>query len=402
MDSKVMLSIRALWGIFNEEEYMLIDKLGQDMINNYCAYLRCTGMLSGLSSESDSPYINSRVAENAFCLVTGAENLSRADCSADAKLGKIGIGIKTFLAQNNNTMQKIAEFNRDALIIRNKSPKDVVHIIANLRNERILSTMRIYGLESMIYHCVVREPGLIRICESSMDLIDIKKIKNIKEKNKRNSISFEDGKNEYSFNLNKNTLFKRFDTRDSILSITVQIIKDPYNILLSRLLAYDTDVKKDGYIIKKHQSVILPLFSDRGGRKVPQKSGLNQWHAAGRPRSYNEVYIPIPKWIHNEYPDFFPGRDEPFALKLPDGNKISAKVCQDNSKALMSNPNSALGEWLLREVMNLKEGELLTYEMLQIMGVDSVEVYKINDKEYKIDFRPMGTYDEFVEENEKK
>ena len=83
---------------------MLIDKLDQSVIELYLNYLRCTGMLSGLSSESDSPYINSRVAENTFCLVTGAENLGRADCSADAKLGTVGIGIKTFLANNNNTV----------------------------------------------------------------------------------------------------------------------------------------------------------------------------------------------------------------------------------------------------------------------------------------------------------
>ena len=379
---------------------MLIDKLGQGTVDNYCNYLRCMGMLSGLSSESDSPYINSRVAENTFCLVTGAENLSRADCSADAKLGKTGIGIKTFLAQNNNTMQKIAEFNRDATLIRNKSPKEVVHIIANLRNERILSTMRIYGLETMIYHLIVREPNLIRICESPMDLINIENIKNIIEKNNRNSISFEDGKNEYSFNLNKNTLFKRFDTKESMLSIKVQIIKYPYN-MLSRLLTYETDVKKDTYM-RKHQSVILPLFSDRGGRNVPKKSGLNQWNAGGRLRDNNEIYIPIPAWIQRNFSDFFPSREDSFALKLPNGNELSAKICQENDKALMSNPNSALGEWLLRGVMYLEEGELLTYERLQIIGIDSVEVYKIDDKEYKIDFRPMGTYDEFVEEYEKK
>lgn len=379
---------------------MLIDKLGQGTVDNYCNYLRCMGMLSGLSSESDSPYINSRVAENTFCLVTGAENLSRADCSADAKLGKTGIGIKTFLAKNNNTMQKIAEFNRDASLIRNKSPREVVHIIANLRNERILSTMRIYGLETMIYHLIVREPNLIRICESPMDLINMENIKNIIEKNKRNSISFEDGKNEYSFNLNKNTLFKRFDTKESMLSIKVQIIKYPYN-MLSRLLTYETDVKKDTYV-RKHQSVILPLFSDRGGRNVPKKSGLNQWNAGGRLRDNNEIYIPIPAWIQRSFSDFFPSREDSFALKLPNGNELSAKICQENDKALMSNPNSALGEWLLRGVMYLEEGELLTYERLQIIGIDSVEVYKIDDKEYKIDFRPMGTYDEFVEEYEKK
>ncbi|WP_323807506.1 hypothetical protein [Moraxella catarrhalis] len=27
---------------------------------------------------------------------------------------------------------------------------------------------------------------------------------------------------------------------------------------------------------------------------------------------------------------------------------LNAKVCQENSKALMTNPNSALADWLLR------------------------------------------------------
>lgn len=378
---------------------MLIDNLGQEIKDNYCKYLKCTGMLSGLSSESDSPYINSRIAENTFCLVTGAENLGRADCSADAKLGKIGIGIKTFLANNNNTMQKVAEFNRDASMIRYKSAENVVTIISNLRNERILSTMRIYGLESMIYHCIVREPHTIKICEFAMDTINIPEIKNITTKNNGNVIYFEDDKNQYSFNLNKNTLFKRFDTTKELLSISVKILDDPYKMLF-RLLSYEVDMKESKKI-EKFESVILPLFSDRGGRNVPEKSGLNQWNAAGRPRDVNEIYIPIPAWIHRKFPEFFPGRDEPFVLKLPNGNELSAKLCQEGNKALMSNPNLELGKWLLREVMSLKEKELLTYKKLQVIGIDSVEVYKISDKKYKIDFRPLGTYDEFFEQNEK-
>lgn len=378
---------------------MLIDKLDQSVIELYRNYLKCTGMLSGLSSESDSPYINSRVAENIFCLVTSAENLGRADCSADAKWGTVGIGIKTFLANNNNTMQKVAEFNRDAQMIRYKSAEAVVNIISNLRNERILSTMRIYGLDTMIYHCIVREPNLIKVCESPMDTIDIPNIKNIESKNNGNVIYFDDGKNEYSFNLNKNTLYKRFNTSEALLSINVEILDDPYS-MLSKLLTYNTEVKTRREECK-YKSVILPLFSDRGGRNVPERSGLNQWNAAGRPRDNNEIYIPIPAWIHVRFPDFFPGRDEPFRLMLPNGNELSAKLCQAGSKALMSNPNLELGKWLLREVMDLNEKELLTFEKLQVIGIDSVEVYKISDKVYKIDFRPMGTYDEFAEQNRK-
>lgn len=375
---------------------MVINKLGQDIISNYCNYLKSTGMLSGLSSESDSPYINSRVAENIFCMVTGAENLGRADCSVDAKLGKVGIGIKTFLANNNNTLQKIAEFNRDASRIRNKGSEEIVSIISNLRNERVLSTMRIYGLETMVYHCIVREVNLIKICESSMDTIDIPNIKNIVEKNNRNTIYFEDGKNEYSFSLNKNTLFKRFDTSESLFSFKVDILEDPYSIL-TRLLPY----KVDSIISApkpEYESVVLPLFSDRGERNVPEKSGLNQWNAAGRRRNINEIYISIPAWIHRSFPEFFPDRYVQFVLKLPNGNELSAKICQGGRKGLMSNPNKDLGKWLLREVMNLKEKELLTYERLQVIGVDSVEVYKVSDKEFKIDFRPMGSYDEFTEQ----
>ena len=52
-----------------------------------------------------------------------------------------------------------------------------------------------------------------------MNLIDTANIKNIKEKNNRGAIYFKDGRNEYSFNLNKNTLFMRFDTSKSLFSI---------------------------------------------------------------------------------------------------------------------------------------------------------------------------------------
>lgn len=376
---------------------MLIDKCSDEIRICYCNYLKCIGMLSGLSSTNDSPFINSRVAENAFCLATHAENLSRADCSADAKLGKTGIGIKTFLANNNYTLQKIAEFNKEAKLIRDKNTEEIVHIIAELRNQRLLSTMRIYGLEEMIYHCIVREPKLIRICESAMDTIDIESIREIELKNE-NIITFKDDKNEYSFNLSKSTLYKRFNTANEIIRIKVEIIEEPYDFL-ARLLPYSLEVRSE-VKVERYESVILPLFSERGVRNVPKKSGLNQWNAGGRKRDANEVYIPIPIWIHNRFPNFFPSRDEVFKLQLPNGKSLVAKVCQDGSKALMSNPNLDLGKWLLRDVMNLKKWELLTFERLQIMGIDSVEIYKLGDRDFKIDFRPIGTYDQFKLEHE--
>lgn len=324
----------------------------------YKQMLSSTGSLSNLFSESDSPYLVSRNVENAFCEAFGAENLGRSDCSADASKDRVGIGIKTFLHGNGKTLQKVAEFNKDSDLYREKSPKELINTVASLRNERIEFTKRTYGIDSMIYHCITRKPGKILIFEEPMDLILISSITNIKVSNNRNSITFEDGLHEYSFNVTKSTLYKRFITDEPIEEIDVEILENPYQEL-AKLFGFEIapiQVPAIPNPFENLEHVILPLFSDRGAKRhVPEKSGLNQWNALGRPRNPNEIYIPIPKWIHNVFPKFFPARDKPFQLRLPDKSLLSAKVCQDNSKALMSNPNSALGEWLLRQVMNLKE-----------------------------------------------
>ena len=147
------------------------------------------------------------------------------------------------------------------------------------------------------------------------------------------------------------------------------------------------------------ETVILPLYSEKGKKHVPEKSGLNQWNASGRARDYDEVYIPIPKFIYKIYPDFFPGRDKPFQLKLPGGRILEAKVCQDGGKALMSNPNKDLGQWLLRDVMHLQPGELLTYSKLEHIGIDSVEITKINENLYEINFKRFGSFEDFKQEH---
>ena len=64
----------------------------------------------------------------------------------------------------------------------------------------------------------------------------------------------------------------------------------------------------------------------------------------------------------------------------------------------MSNPNKVLGEWLLRKVFELPEGTLVTYEMLEKFGVDSVIFTKHSDSDYSVDFSEIGTYEEFNEE----
>jgi len=377
---------------------MFFDKQSNNVQSTYMQYLECAGMMSALSSTSSTPYIVPRQAENIFCIAFDAENLSRSDCSADAKKGNVGIGIKTFINGNGSTLQKIAEFNKDASRFRGKSPREMVRIIANLRNERIRSTMRIYGLYKMIYHCIVRNPGEIIVYECAMDEIDISNIKNIIENGNGATIAFEDGINEYSFNLSKSTLYKRFITNNELCNIKTKILSEPYSILREILIKYQEShplIK----IVPEAPHIILPLFSDRGKRNVPERSGLNQWNANGRARDYDEIYIPIPAWIHVKFPDFFPNKDTPFNLRLPDGKILNVKLCQQGSKALMSNPNAALGKWLLRDALEISTNELLTYSRLEQLNIDSVEIVKTSNNEYSIDFMPLGTYDAFLEDN---
>lgn len=48
------------------------------------------------------------------------------------------------------------------------------------------------------------------------------------------------------------------------------------------------------------------------------------------------------------------------------------KICQEDGKALMSNPNKDLGKWILRDVLHVEEGHLITYEDLLKIGIDSI------------------------------
>ncbi|MFA7309211.1 MAG: NgoFVII family restriction endonuclease [Patescibacteria group bacterium] len=358
--------------------------------------LKCIGSLSRLFSESKEPYIQYRIAENLFCKSFNAKNLSRTDCSADASKDRVGIGIKTFLEVNGSTWQKVAEFNGDHGQFKSLGDKEKVKKVANLRNIRIDTTKRIFDLDKMIYHCVTRKPGRILVYELPMDSIVVGDIKKIK-KNK-NIISFDDGLNSYSFNISKSTLYKRFNTGELLLDLPVEILDDPFDSLEKLLSTTQESISFSS--IKKQEHIFLPLYSMKDGKKVvPDKSGLNQWKASGRKRDYNEIYIPIPSWIHSKFPGFFPSRDTAFTLILPNGKEMSAKLCQDGSKALMSNPNSDLGKWLLRDVLNLKEGEVLNYDFLDNIGLDSVVIYKNNEGEYDIDFTAVGSYEDFKEES---
>lgn len=404
---------------------MYYDKQPEYQQNNYKTMLEIMGKLSRLFSESATPYLYYRAHENIFAKYFDMENNGRSDDSADSYNSEegIGIGLKTWVGQDN---QKVAEFGKLRPKYENLDGMELIKAIAYYRNERIQFTKRVHGLHTLYYHVVKRIPAAMCIYEAAFDEIDIDSIELLPDIGNANSIYFTDGNHKYHFSKSKCTLYMNFDDMVLLDKFPVAIIDDPYEYLrqLENNNAIDQlQVQTNLQLsLPKHERLCLRLYStnSKGKKFIPEKSGLNQWNGARKtyktdpetgeryvakitPRNPNELYIPYP--VEDRLrKDFFPPRDTAFNLRLPNGQWISAKVCQADGKAIMSNPNEDLGKWLLRDVFRLPEGTKLTYDLLQVLGVDSVIFTKLSNGEYSVDFAELDTYETFYDnaENDEK
>ncbi|WP_237201413.1 restriction endonuclease PLD domain-containing protein [Rothia nasimurium] len=414
------------------EGYNFFSQQGEDEQMYYMQLLTKVGELSKLFSDSSIPYLYYRAHENIFCLAFGAENQSRGDISIDASHGeidgispRIGLGLKTFLHKNGNTSQKIAEFNSDRPLFEGKTDRRIIEIVSELRNIRLESTENITSTNISAYHLITRSEGLMRIHETPMEIVNLNKISGVSRN--RNVIYFNDGVNHYSFNTSKSTLYKKFDLRSKetfVREFPVTIMEDPYSFLTgegkpSHDELYMESPFADDYLDLNSimgisdivDEIVLPLYSVRSGL-VEERSGLNMWNSSGRPRDMDEVYIPVPKKIHQIKPEFFPNdgvykpelekyKTDSFEVRLPNGKNLSMKVTQDGGKALQSDPNKALGKWILREVLELQEGKLVTIQMLEERGIDSVRISKHSSGMYSMNFAEIGSYEDFISGAEK-
>lgn len=407
-------------------------------LSEYEDYLKLVSSLSGLFSDSERPLINYRTAEKLFCLVSGAKDVGRADCSFDASIvrNSSGVGVKTFTAPNSKhkSMQKVAEFSRDQHINETSGlwGKDLALKVSGFRNTRVLSDARerSLNLATSYYHCLVRLPAGVLVHEENYELINVDSLKPLTSRGKvskvwpsarTKTIHFTDGRNRYSFHAGKNTLFKEFDLEKGYTSkiIPVEIIKDVFAKLLSVLMSESarTPISKSVDLQSLFSSssshddefVVLPLFASRSNpsnRQVAPKSGINQWNASGRPRKFGESYIPVPAEVRKLRPDFFPPNDKKFKLILPTGDVVSAKICQQGGKALMADPNTDLLEWLFSVIdgdMKTAESRLegkrpYTYDDLLSIGKDCVMLRMVDksDRTYSVEFAEIGAYEDFL------
>lgn len=374
---------------------------------------------------------------------------------------RIGIGLKTWM-NSTPSYQKVMQLKRykDDIMAQKHNPYDMVYVISSIKNERMKSDYNRLGLDenSNIYHYITRDAGSLVIQECTYPLIELDKITNVNRTD--SSITWTDGVKNYKFTFGDSQIWQYFgDSRDSTIldKITVEIMEDPFTFLVKAYeslgpsssemgrkilskafmssgndtIAFPLDKDASDNIVE----CFLPLYSFRS-KEVEQKSGLNAWNAAPKnplnptPRPLNEVYIPIPREFHNKYPDFFVKNifefekmqseytgvkkfkpEIRFTLVLPNGREIPALVTQDQHKGLQSgslyeiDPNtgklfgqSALGQWLLVDVLGLDERILVTREWLAKKGIDSVRLWhkKGDYRRIYIDVAPYNSFENFM------
>lgn len=374
---------------------------------------------------------------------------------------RIGIGLKTWM-NSTPSYQKVMQLKRykDDIMAQEHNPYDMVYVISSIKNERMKSDYNRLGLDenSNIYHYITRDAGSLVIQECTYPLIELDKITNVNRTD--SSITWTDGVKNYKFTFGDSQIWQYFgDSRDSTIldKITVEIMEDPFTFLVKAYeslgpsssemgrkilskafmssgndtIAFPLDKDASDNIVE----CFLPLYSFRS-KEVEQKSGLNAWNAAPKnpinptPRPLNEVYIPIPREFHNKYPDFFVKNifefekmqseytgvkkfkpEIRFTLVLPNGREIPALVTQDQHKGLQSgslyeiDPNtgklfgqSALGQWLLVDVLGLDERILVTREWLAKKGIDSVRLWhkKGDYRRIYIDVAPYNSFENFM------
>ncbi|PIE78285.1 MAG: NgoFVII family restriction endonuclease [Candidatus Delongbacteria bacterium] len=419
------------------------EQYSSEQREEYIKFLQVYGALTNLFRQKKGdliPYLDSKFQETIFARTFNGQNVDIGNTPHDVLSifgsKRVGIGLKTWMG-SNPSFQKVMQLKRyqDEINKYRNNDEDFAYKISQIKNDKMRIDYQRLGLSESdnIYHYVTRDKGLFTINECAYPLIDINNLKDFKKTN--SAFCWSDGQKDYKYTFADSQIWQRFDSSkyNTLLlkKFDVKIIEDPFSFLLE---AYFNIIEKFQEDKSDIVEAYLPLYSYRS-KEVEEKSGLNAWNAApkvkgsNRPRPLNEVYIPIPREFHKKHPDFFikdifefekelegfSGNKENkpeirFYLQLPNGKKIPSLVTQSNMKGLQSGSNTeldehgkrygqdALGQWLLIDVLGLKERKLVTRDWLKKRGTDSVRLWRKKDdySVINIDFAPIGAFESFM------
>ncbi|HFS1372764.1 TPA: NgoFVII family restriction endonuclease [Streptococcus suis] len=422
------------------------EKYSKEEREEYIKFLQVYGALTNLFRQKHGdpiPYLDSKFQETIYAKIFKAENVDIGNTPHDilSVFGdeRIGIGLKTWMS-SKPSFQKVMQLKRYKSEIDPffaKSDEELAYKLSQIKNDRMLRDYSRLGLskDGNIYHYVTRDAGKFVVQETLYPLIDTDRLQNFKRT--PTAFHWSDGHKDYKFTYSDSQIWQHFDSskKDTLIlnQFDVNIIEDPFEFLLKSYFSFigNYESQADADIVE----VYLPLYSYRS-KEVEEKSGLNSWNAAPKSkgstiaRPLNEIYVPIPREFHNKVPDFFcpnifdfeerqksflgDKKDKPqlrFQLKLPNGKMIPSLVTQDRMKGLQSGSlteidpetgklygQSALGQWLLVDVLGLNERQIVTREWLQKKGTDSIRLWRKKDdySTINIDFAPIGSFEAFM------
>ena len=398
----------------------------------YIQFWQIYGALSNLFRQKKGdliPYLDSKFQETVFDKIfSNSENKDIGNTPHDilSVFGdeRIGVGLKTWV-NSKPSFQKVMQLKRFQNEINAiKNSEELAYKISEIKNQRMIQDYARLGLseDSNVYHYVTRDKGSFTINECAYPLVDLNNLRDFQLE--KSSISWSDGKKEYKYTFADSQILQKFDIAEQE-TFEIQIIQDPFEFLLNAYQEFISPYQE------KIVEIYLPLYSYKY-KTVKAHSGLNSWNGSPKsgntPRPLNEVYIPVPIEFHRKHPDFFVPDIEPylkenrkkrtdnphFRLQLPNGKTIPASLTGDNMKNLQSGSltekdennkkygQSALGYWLLREVLKLEEGEKVTLEHLHKMETDCVRLWR-KKGDYSlihIDFAPIGAFEKFMNDEE--
>ena len=407
----------------------------------YIKFLQVYGALSNLFRQKHGdmiPYLDSKFQETVYARVFESKNVDIGNTPHDilSIFGKdrIGIGLKTWM-NTKQSFQKVMQIkamrNEVQMLLEYKNEENIAYRLSEIKNEKMIRDYKRLGLsnDKNIYHYVTRDENKLVIQETAYPLIELNKLRDFRfnrQKGRITNFEWSDGLKDYKFTFSDNTFYMKFGSERSDTTLLdqfrVDIIDDPFNFLIT---SYFDMQNKNFQILKPNVTeVYLPLYSYKN-KEVKEKSGLNAWNSLPKSknsseRPLNEIYIPIPREFHKKNPDFFVAnifeyekthKSVEFTLILPNGDELPASVRQSGMKGLQSGSKNRrkkdgtkygqgdLGQWLLIDVLGLRERTLVTREWLKERGTDSVKLwYQNNDKNrIYIDFAEYGSFEKFME-----
>lgn len=404
---------------------------------DYITYLQAYGALTKLFLQKNNntiPYLDSKFQETAYSKAFHSQNTDIGNTPHDivsvVNNHRIGIGLKTWM-NSKSSYQKVMQLKayKDDIASASGNAYDEAYKISSIKNDRLRQDYCRLGLsnDSNIYHYVTREDGKFTVFESSYPTVDLTKIKVLRNDTK--SVSWSDGLKNYKFTRSDSQVWMEFSPRRNdtiqVNSFPVAIMNDPFSFLLQTYSQLTSgQITASGHLENNYTTAYLPLYSYRSG-EVGERSGLNAWNASPKnkssnaPRPLGEVYIPVPMEFHRKVPNFFTDnifnniadkRPVEFTLILPNGTEMPARLTGDNLKNFQSGSErlkkpdgkrwgqSDLGNWLLVDVLGLKDRQLVTRKWLDQRGVDSVRLWHLQNDRSRIylDFAPSGSFDQFI------